>query len=62
MRAIVAVFSFFIVIYTLIFIHYISFDTDTKDTQIAKISAKIKDVRPSFSFISDQYKGFVYAK
>lgn len=53
---------FFSAIYAFVAVHYVSFDKNARQNELQNLSAMVKDVRLSTSFIQDEYERFVYDK
>ncbi|WP_297895938.1 hypothetical protein [uncultured Campylobacter sp.] len=53
---------FFVALYALIAVHYVSFDRAKGEQCLQKLAREIKDVRLSSSFKSKAYAEFVYDK
>ena len=62
MRLICALMIFFVALYALIAVHYVSFDRAKSEQCLQKLTREIKDVRLSSSFKSKAYAEFVYDK
>lgn len=54
--------AFFVCLYGFITLHYVSFDQANKNAKIDELAKNIKDPRLSTTFISKDYKRFVYDK
>lgn len=52
----------FALIYALIAVHYLNFDRIKREENLANLAQNVRDVQLSTTFISPDYKGFVYAK
>jgi hypothetical protein len=50
------------VIWGLIAAHYLNFDRDARERNLEIFAKKAPDAKLAQSFVSDEYKGFVYAK
>ena len=62
MRFIVILCSVFGIALGLIAAHYLAFDHTSRVQSLELLSKKVRDAQLSQSFISNEYKGFVYAK
>ncbi|ALV24620.1 hypothetical protein CIG2463D_1048 [Campylobacter iguaniorum] len=62
MKFIASFVVFFTFLYGLIALHYVSFDRTNKNAKIDELAKNIKDPRLSTTFISKDYKRFVYDK
>jgi hypothetical protein len=47
-------------LYGALFVHYMSFDTDTKTKELEMLASRMRHVELSLSFKEPAYKGFVY--
>ena len=53
---------FFAIIYLVLVVHSLRYEATDKGEAIALLSVHVKDVEPSLSYRSNEYKRFVYAK
>ena len=52
----------FVIVFSMLSIHYVTYERSQKVEDIIALSSHIKYTEPSFSFKSNEYKRFVYAK
>lgn len=52
----------FVFVFSMLFLHYATYERAQKVEDIIALSSHVKYAEPSFSFKSIEYKRFVYAK
>lgn len=62
MKLLIKLAVLFGIFFSILLIHYATYDRTQKVEDIAMISSHVKYPEPSFSFQSIEYKRFVYAK
>lgn len=62
MKLLVKLAVVFVIVFSIIGIHYTTYERAQKIEDIAVLSSHVKYIEPSFSFKSLEYKRFVYAK